>query len=594
MAKNNQEVIFDGWLTKSPPTKRIWRARWRRRWFSLTHSGELPGQFVLSYYTDRNCRHLKGVIDLDHCEQVDLGLKLEKRKLKFDHVFDIKTPNRTYYLAADTEKEMRSWVKCICKVCGLKSTSDDDDPKLEGSSNFPSDVEVVEVEYNTKNNTLKANGSPPISPVSTSPYIPISECISGKVPLFDKQDINTLRNSWQYHSYDSTNASQRIYLNYVNDLQSGQFYDSPRKLAPSRTNQIGSEKNLDVRQQDSPLQSPTDSENVFTENWPASTDTLNNKRHSSSSVDLDLIVTQKFTKTEAPPRPPKPVAAGSPNYLNLSQPSPKITNEESVDMNKTSHIDGEQKILTDDFYDFPRSHHVENETLRRTHRHCYNNAAPVNIDGQIFKYDISPKPSTSQVFRYDLESTGQEDPPASPHSQGSSAYSNLPSPALIDNQIMPPPVINRDLKPRRKLSDSHSICSNEPPSPRGAPSVDRKLKPLTPLQDPHSRRNYDNLVVDDESKKLRAAPSPQSLDQHKFRPDNLVIPDETLTGKMQYLDLDLYCKSPSGGSAVVKSPPASTVYKQVDFMKTLAFNITRSDLEKKRKQKEEPVSFHRK
>uniref|UniRef100_A0A6P7FL54 Protein daughter of sevenless-like n=1 Tax=Diabrotica virgifera virgifera TaxID=50390 RepID=A0A6P7FL54_DIAVI len=130
MAKNPQEVVFEGWLTKSPPTKRIWRARWRRRWFLLTHSGELPGQYILTYYTDRNCRKLKGVINLDQCEQVDLGLKLDERKLKFDHVFDIKTPTRTYYLAADTDNEMRSWVTCICKVCGLKSTSEEEEGKL--------------------------------------------------------------------------------------------------------------------------------------------------------------------------------------------------------------------------------------------------------------------------------------------------------------------------------------------------------------------------------------------------------------------------------------------------------------------------------
>lgn len=103
--------------------------RWRRRWFLLTHSGELPGQYILTYYTDRNCRKLKGVINLDQCEQVDLGLKLDERKLKFDHVFDIKTPSRTYYLAADTEGEMKSWVTCICRVCGLKSTNEEDEGK---------------------------------------------------------------------------------------------------------------------------------------------------------------------------------------------------------------------------------------------------------------------------------------------------------------------------------------------------------------------------------------------------------------------------------------------------------------------------------
>ena len=44
--------------------------RWRRRWFVLRHSGELPGQYFLYYYTDRSCRKLKGQIDLDECEQV--------------------------------------------------------------------------------------------------------------------------------------------------------------------------------------------------------------------------------------------------------------------------------------------------------------------------------------------------------------------------------------------------------------------------------------------------------------------------------------------------------------------------------------------
>lgn len=47
---------------------------------------------------------------------------------------------------------------------------------------------------------------------------------------------------------------------------------------------------------------------------------------------------------------------------------------------------------------------------------------------------------------------------------------------------MPPPIVNRDLKPKRKLSDSLSISSNpEQPSPRLAPSVDRHLKPINLL-----------------------------------------------------------------------------------------------------------------
>lgn len=53
--------------------------RWRKRWFILRHSGELPGQYFLCYYTDRNCRKLKGQIDLDQCEQVNTVYSLMPR-----------------------------------------------------------------------------------------------------------------------------------------------------------------------------------------------------------------------------------------------------------------------------------------------------------------------------------------------------------------------------------------------------------------------------------------------------------------------------------------------------------------------------------
>lgn len=53
---------------------------------------------------------------MDQCEQVDAGL----RKTKLPYMFDVKTPKRTYYLAADTDEELKGWVNCICQVCGLQ------------------------------------------------------------------------------------------------------------------------------------------------------------------------------------------------------------------------------------------------------------------------------------------------------------------------------------------------------------------------------------------------------------------------------------------------------------------------------------------
>ncbi|EFA02351.1 protein daughter of sevenless [Tribolium castaneum] len=562
MAKSGQEVVFEGWLTKSPPTKRIWRARWRRRWFSLKHSGEIPNQFILTYYADRNCRKLKGFINLDDCEQVDLGLKLDERKLKFDHVFDIKTPTRTYYLAADSESEMKSWVNCICKVCGLKSTSDEED--LHVSDTLDRDITFCE----EKDDKSHANNeTPPVSPVSTSPYIPISECITGKTPILTPQDFKALlqqnmKNNLT-HMNQTYGISQRNYLNYVNDMQDPRFYDSPRVLSPNQD--ANNKKNI------SPLQSPTDTESIFTDD---------------DMADVNVVVKQKFTKSkiQAPPRPPKSSHVAPSTYINLN-----IKNEGHDEDKKPV-----QGVITDDMYDFPRSHQItEAETVRNMllRRHCYNNAAPAKVEGQIFRYDISPKPSTStnQVFRYDAEDIGDE--PASPLSQSSSttAYSNLPSPLLSDNQLMPPPIVNRDLKPKRKLSDSLSSSSNpEPSSPRGAPSVDRKLKPPTPLQDARK------VKLDDKSPtgRRRAAPSPtmglgrshESLLSQSNQEEQIY---HYLPVKMQYLDLDLDC-GPNLNSSTDKVPSkssgANTVYKKVDFEKTEAFNITRNNLEKERKE----------
>lgn len=41
-------------------------------------------------------------------------------------MFDVKTPKRTYYLAAESEEDMNKWVDCVCHVCGLKAYSQDD------------------------------------------------------------------------------------------------------------------------------------------------------------------------------------------------------------------------------------------------------------------------------------------------------------------------------------------------------------------------------------------------------------------------------------------------------------------------------------
>lgn len=154
-------------------------------------------------------------------------------------------------------------------------------------------------------------------------------------------------------------------------------------------------------------------------------------------------------------------------------------------------------IITDETYDFPRSHQPGNDsTLGRKPRHCYSNAAPTSAKSS----------NDDRIFRYDFH----DDEPSSPHSENAATatYTNLPSPQVKSETVpsslnsanaqpqsltlsmAPPPVVYRELKPGRKTSDTLSMISNEPSpgpftgeissaehSPAEPPSINRKLKP---------------------------------------------------------------------------------------------------------------------
>ncbi|XP_038216658.1 GRB2-associated-binding protein 3 isoform X2 [Zerene cesonia] len=121
-------IVLEGWLTKSPPSRRIFKTKWRRRWFILRQSGELPGQYYLEYFSDRNRRRIKGSINLDLCEQVDAGLHMSRSGNGILNprmrgcVFSLQTHTRTFHMEADCESEMEKWVDAICRVCGLRPT----------------------------------------------------------------------------------------------------------------------------------------------------------------------------------------------------------------------------------------------------------------------------------------------------------------------------------------------------------------------------------------------------------------------------------------------------------------------------------------
>lgn len=200
---------------------------------------------------------------------------------------------------------------------------------------------------------------------------------------------------------------------------------------------------------------------------------------------VDSTLPLSVEKLPAPPRPPKPphMLPENPghNYLNLdgatesSKPTTPAT---------PAPLTPATAIVTDESYDFPRSHQPGAPEPNTIDKHFYSNAAPSNIED-------------TRVFRYDF----QEEEPSSPRSESSTTatYSNLPSPLVRDNSTSvpttmapPPPIVYRELKPGRKTSDSTSVISNEPSpgpiasvlemssaehSPAEPPSINRKLKP---------------------------------------------------------------------------------------------------------------------
>lgn len=202
-------------MVKSPPEKKfrltgawkIFRAfsadvmdttRWKRRFFVLFKpEGSLPHQYVLNYYGDENCKRLKGVIDLEHCEQIIESLDLELYPFLLAIKTFHKSKERTYFLATDTEEQMTTWVRNLCSVCGLKPednpNTDDIPPPITDNprASLPLPVE--------HHQTKPVLAEPPVTLQPTDPhptlrqnwleeYLPLSECSSGNKPSPNRQD----------------------------------------------------------------------------------------------------------------------------------------------------------------------------------------------------------------------------------------------------------------------------------------------------------------------------------------------------------------------------------------------------------------------
>ncbi|XP_047235629.1 GRB2-associated-binding protein 3 isoform X2 [Girardinichthys multiradiatus] len=137
------DIVCTGWLIKSPPEKKLKRFAWRKRWFVLRTGRMCGNPDVLEYYQSKNSKKPIRTIDLKECEVEMLNNQLRiKRDFHGKHLFVVKTSSRIFYLVANTEEEMNSWISSISQICRFgnleEAESTDDGSSLTPSSIQPS------------------------------------------------------------------------------------------------------------------------------------------------------------------------------------------------------------------------------------------------------------------------------------------------------------------------------------------------------------------------------------------------------------------------------------------------------------------------
>lgn len=112
----------EGWLTKQS----VWLKDWRRRYFILKNSKLF---FAKSEFSAPH-----GMIDLSRCQTV----KSAELKAGKKNAIEVSTPDTTFYMFADTEKEKDEWIGAIGRAIVQSSATFTNE---DGADNGNSDEE---------------------------------------------------------------------------------------------------------------------------------------------------------------------------------------------------------------------------------------------------------------------------------------------------------------------------------------------------------------------------------------------------------------------------------------------------------------------
>ena len=115
---------FTGYLTK----RSAWLKEWRKRYFVL------KGNKL--YFANNPQKEPHGCIDLSEC----LTVKSAEERTSKKHCFEVATPDATYFMYAETEKEKDEWIGAIGRaIVKFSNAYTNEDGMDEGDSDMDSD-----------------------------------------------------------------------------------------------------------------------------------------------------------------------------------------------------------------------------------------------------------------------------------------------------------------------------------------------------------------------------------------------------------------------------------------------------------------------
>ena len=429
----------------------------------------------------------------------------------------MKTSKKGFHFTAETEAEMAKWVERFCSVCGLKindEASVDYRYSPQPNSEFASATSITSNDYSTQ----------PVPEFSNSSNH-VSNLIDTENEIFDSQDCLSPCNSnqlnekfcepsstyipiFECHTGKPLNSNQ-IKENSVpripsNSQLSEEFYDVPKSIFikvpppsrafqrfntinhfpkvnwstyPAETSFISDKKRASVRSLDPTLESSSNSKN----SPPLNHCHKNENRRCSTPFNNEYYneIKQNDEKLHPPPpRPPKPLSWKSrsksescsslleSNTIHLSEVAGSQVNDSPF----TEAFSNAQSINLDYTYDFPKSDPMHSCNIRATvpaplknskgSSHSYTNAPPGhrNTKNNFFDYDYRTLLPSCDDSNNSFDSESCDKSPLTPNSAFNFLSSNVFSDSLT------PPAVNRDLKPKRKGSDSDVTSSPTTPT----------------------------------------------------------------------------------------------------------------------------------